>query len=152
MEGLAAAASCIGVVSLAIQLVDTVERIHRFFQKVIETPKELQRLKDLLEQLELILQSVWVVFKEEHSKGHGVTVFSKSIFKALVTCQTNLEILEGFIQNAKSVGKRKGKVSRALDSLKFASKGEDIKEFELRLQHALTTLNLTMTANMRYAA
>jgi len=51
MDGLSTAASGIAVVSLAIQLVDSVREIRRFLRDLSEAPKELKRLVDLLEQL-----------------------------------------------------------------------------------------------------
>ena len=58
MDPFGAAASGIAVVSLAIQLVDSVRQLQRFLRSVSEAPKELKRLINLLEQLELILDNI----------------------------------------------------------------------------------------------
>jgi hypothetical protein len=58
MEGLSAASSGIAVVSLSIQLVDSVREIRRFFRTLKDAPEELSRLLDLLEHLELMLENI----------------------------------------------------------------------------------------------
>ena len=58
MDGLSAAASGIAVASLAIQLVDSVREIRRFFRTLKDAPEELHRLLDLLEHMELMLDKI----------------------------------------------------------------------------------------------
>ena len=71
MDGLSAAASGIAFVSLVIQLVDSVRGIRRFLQKFSDAPKELKRLIDLLEQLELILENIGMLInRQKEQSGH----------------------------------------------------------------------------------
>jgi hypothetical protein len=148
MDGLSAAGGVIAVGSLALQLVDTVKEVKHFLENVADAPKELQRLVDLLALLETILGTVVSILELEKSKEG--TPFSQSIQAALLNCETKIKPLKKLIRNSNSVTNRKGKVSKIWGSLKLASKEEYIKDFECHLQHALTTLNVTLTANIRY--
>lgn len=55
MEPLSGAASAIAVVSLSIQLIESVDRIKSFIKNVKGAPKELERLVGLLTRLAAIL-------------------------------------------------------------------------------------------------
>lgn len=87
MEALGAGASCFDVISLVIQLVETVRDVRRFLQSVSEAPGALKRLIDQLEQLELILESIKsIVERPRIQNGGQETVFSAHIFRAMRLC------------------------------------------------------------------
>jgi hypothetical protein len=144
------AASAFAVVSLAIQLVDTIRETRRFVRNVRDAAKEWKRLIDLLEHLELIIEGIGIVFKEK--EANRVTIFSKSVFKALGTCETKFETLEGLVKKSQSVNQGKTKTLRAWSALKLAYKEEVIREFECQLRDALMILSITMSTYSTYAA
>lgn len=51
MDGLSSAGSAIAIVSLVIQLLDTVQEINKFLKNVHEAPKEVLNLTETLDQL-----------------------------------------------------------------------------------------------------
>ena len=91
MDGLSAAASGMAVVSLAIQLVGSVRDIRRFMRQVSDAPKELNRLIDLLEQLEVIIEGVGeLIEKQRRSAGDSDIDVSPNVLRAMKTCENRL--------------------------------------------------------------
>jgi conjugal transfer/entry exclusion protein len=149
MDGLSAAASGIAVVSLAIQLVDSVREIRQFLRNISEAPKELRRLVDLLEQLELILENIGALVErqQKHSAETDIDV-SGSVLRAMKTCESKLKMLEDVVAVAKKTANASNKATRTFASFKLACKKKDIEGFESQLHDAISLLNLTMTTNL----
>jgi len=149
MDGLSAAASGMAVVSLAIQLVGSVRDIRRFLGNVSDAPKELGRLIDLLEQLELILENIGAqVENQRRQNGDRNTAASEMVLRAMKTCESKLKMLEDVVMYAKKTASATSKTTRALGSFKFACKKKDLEGFESQLHDAVSLLNLTITANL----
>ncbi|KAH8743361.1 hypothetical protein F5882DRAFT_446616 [Hyaloscypha sp. PMI_1271] len=148
MDPFSATASGIAVVSLAIQLVDYVRQIQRFLRSVSEAPKELKRLIDLLEQLELILESIGALIdRQQRQSGSSATV-SETVLRAMKACENTLERLESIVNAAKKASDAKNKAARSLGSFRLSCKKKDIEDFERQLHDAVSLLNLTMTTNL----
>ena len=150
MDGLSAAGGVLAVISLALQLAEAVNTIKHFFGNVAEAPKELQRLMQLVLQLDLIVENVIVILKREESKWNGQTSFSRSIQDSILNCKTCLDPAVQFLQDNRSTARKKWGVLKFLKSLKVASSDGDIEDIEWRLHRAVTTLDVTLTLNMRY--
>ena len=149
MDGLSAAASGFAVVSLAIQLVGSIREARRFLRLVYEAPKELGRLLDLLEQLELILESIGMLMeKQNKDNGDVIDGVSSSVHRALKTCESKLAMLDGVVDKAKKASEVSNKTARSYGAFGLACKKRNIEEFERQLQHAMTVLDLTMTMNL----
>jgi hypothetical protein len=149
MDGLSAAASGIAVVSFAIQLVDAVREIRLFLRKVSNAPKELRRLIDLLEQLELILGNIGMLIKRQQKQsGHVDVDISPDIWRAVSTCKDKVDIFQGTLETTKKAFMATNKTTRTLGCFRLAYKMRDIVEFEGQLQSAISLLNLTMTTNL----
>jgi hypothetical protein len=149
MDGLSAAASGIAVVSLAIQLIDSVREIRRFLRDVSEAPKEARRLIDLLEQLELILENIGALIErqQQHTAQTDIDV-SGSILRAMRTCESKLKMLEDVVEAAKKTSSATNKVTRTFSSFKLACKRRDIEDFESQLHDTIGLLHLMMTTNL----
>lgn len=149
MDPFSAAASGIAVVSLAIQLIDSVHQIQRLLRTVSEAPKELKRLIDLLEQLELILENIRsFIGKQRRRNDDRETAVSDTVLKAMQTCENTLKGLEGIVDAAKRNSEARNKAIRSLGSFRLACKKKDIEDFERQLYDAVSLLNLTMTTNL----
>ncbi|KAE8452504.1 hypothetical protein EG329_000407 [Mollisiaceae sp. DMI_Dod_QoI] len=149
MDGLSAAASGIAVVSLAIQLVDSVREIQRFLRSIADAAEELNRLVDLLEQLELILQSIGKLVEHQRAQHGDLDIdVSPSILKSVQTCEKTLQKLNKLIEKVKHNAKAKGRVTRALGHFWLGCKKEDIEDFENQLHRSVSNLNLIMTTNL----
>jgi uncharacterized protein YoxC len=149
MDGLSAAASGIAVVSLAIQLVDSVRQIQRFLRNVSEAPKELRRLINLLEQLELILENIGeLIDRQQRQSADEDVALSETVLRAMKTCENTVKGLAGIVDAARKSAEAKNKATKALGSLRLSCKKKDIEEFERQLHEAVSLLNLTMTTNL----
>ncbi|KAH8745426.1 hypothetical protein F5882DRAFT_387549 [Hyaloscypha sp. PMI_1271] len=156
MDGLRLTTSGIAAASLSIQLVESVQKIRRFLHHVSEAPKELQRLLDLLEQLELIFQNIRMIIGQQphyhyHHQYHRSDLdgdVAASVWKATKMCERDLSRLEKVIEAAKVSPKSKNRATKSFESFRLACKKRDIEEFEMHLQQAIGVLNLTMTMNL----
>lgn len=149
MDGLSAAASGMAVVSLAIQLVGSVREIRRFLRSVSEAPKELRRMIDLLEQLELILENVGALVDSQRRQNGGQdTTVSEMVFRAMKSCESKLKMLEDVVEVAKKTATASNMATRTLGSFKLACKKKDIEGFESQLHDAVSLLNLAITTNL----
>ena len=147
MDGLSAAGGVLAVVSLATQLVDTIQEIRHFVQKVADAPTQWQSLIRELDFLQLLLQGVKAIGDREAC--YGATVFSDIIRRVVINCDVEVKRLHTYIRSIQSVV-GKGKAARAFGAVKLAFKDRDIKDFENDLHHAASTLNVAMTLNGRY--
>jgi hypothetical protein len=149
MDGLSAGASIIAVVSLAVQLLDTVREVRSFLRNVSDAPKELTRLIGLFDQLELIVENISLLMKRQRQyNGDMDDMICASVHKALRTCETKLAILDEMVKKAMTASEGKHKAARSFGSFRLACKKKDIEEFETQLRHAVTILDLTMTMNL----
>jgi hypothetical protein len=149
MDGLSAAASGMAVISLAIQLVGSVRDIRRFMRQVSDAPKELNRLIDLLEQLEVIIEGVGeLIEKQRRSAGDGDIDVSPNVLRAMKTCGSRLARIENVVEKARKDAKNKA--MKSLGAFKMACQKKDIEELEGQLRDAVSILNLTMTMNLTF--
>jgi hypothetical protein len=148
MDGLSAAASGIAVVSLVMQLVDSVREIRRFLRSVSDAPKELKRLVDLLEQLELTFQQIVMLVQKQENARLGKTDVFTNVLRAIKTCETKLTMFENLVEATKQASSTTNRAARTIGSLKLAYKKRDIQEFESQLHGAITFLTLTVIANL----
>lgn len=148
MDGLSTAASGIAVVSLAIQLVDSVREIRRFIRSVSDAPKELSRLVDLLDQLEMIFeQIVMLVEKQERARLGNPDVLA-IVMRAIKMCETKLEMIEKVVEASTQASSTTSRSKRTLGSLRLACKKKDIEEIESQLRYATNLLSMAMMTNL----
>jgi hypothetical protein len=138
MDGLSAAASGMAVASLAIQLVDSVREICRFFRTLKDAPEELIRLLDLLEHMELMLDNIGKLVERDSD-------ISPSVLKAIQTCEKALNKLGALIQKVKRESSAQSPLKRSLGFFKLACKKEEVEEIETQVDRAVNNLNLVMT-------
>jgi hypothetical protein len=149
MDGLSAAASGIAVASLTIQLIESVHKAQRFFRDISDAAKKLERLLDLLEQLELVLDGIaHIIDRQQRQYGNLGTAMAESILKAMRMCESRLSMLGNIVEAAKSASQAVSKSARSFGSLRLACKKKEIEELESQLQQAISILNLTMTMNL----
>lgn len=145
------AASGIAVVSLAVQLVGSIRDIRRFLGQVSGAPRELKRLINLLEQLELILQNIGMVVENQrkHNGTGDVDVdVSSSVLRAIEACESRVATVQEVVDSAKRSSISSNRTTRALGSFKLACKKREIEDFESQLLNAISLLNLVMTTNL----
>jgi hypothetical protein len=140
--------SVLAVVSLAIQLMDTIQEIRHFAQKVAHASTKHQSLIPQLNSLEMLLEGVKDISKRD--AYNGATMFSDTIRNAMINCDEKLKTLQQFIKQNRSATDGKGKISRSLGAVKLAFKDEDIKEINSSLHQAVAFLTAALELSARY--
>lgn len=143
MEG---AGGAFAVVSLAIQLVETGEKISSFLASVQDAPHEVTNLGQTLDQLNSTLKQVSYLLDQQYLARRlpGSPVF---ITKALENCEKRMKTLETVIQKAKTAMDHRNCVHRSLAAMRFVSKKEDLREMQSQLRDAEAGLQTAMLSN-----
>ena len=89
---------------------DNVRQVQSFLRNVSDAPKELTRLIDLLEQLELIVENISLLMERRQHNGSVDDTICASVHKALSTCETKLAILDDVVKKAKTASEGKHKL------------------------------------------
>ena len=146
MEGLSGAASAITIVSLAVQLVDTVREITKFLRNVQDAPKEVLRLLETLDQLQGTLDAVRQLIDHQFLvlRLPGSPVF---ITKAMENCEKQIKALETLVCKARKSLEHQHMLRRTWSSMKFVAKKQDIEDIQHRLRDAKTDLQFAVSSN-----
>lgn len=134
MDGLSAAASGIAVVSLAIQLAESVKKLHDFWESVKDAPKHFCAIQTDLRLLFTILEKI---DREEDLSDPYIRDVLKNCEGQVASLVTTVsDIVPGF--------KAESRRTRAWASLKAAFKKEKVAEFKSCLQETMSTLRLAL--------
>ncbi|TLD28963.1 hypothetical protein PspLS_04254 [Pyricularia sp. CBS 133598] len=147
MEALAAGASIIGVISLAIQLIEVSTKFLSFYDSISNTAKELSYLKGLIFQVRFVavgVQNIFGEYQRAHGDGGRIISLVPGIHVALQDCFTIVTEIQNVIDKAGT---------RLWSKVEFARKQQNIARYEQRLGLALQFFhtNLSM-ASMFYEA
>lgn len=138
--------SAFAVVSLAIQLVETGEKISTFLTSVQDAPREVIKLRQTLDQINSTLKQVGHLLEQQYMvlRLPGSPVF---ITNALETCEIRIKTLEDVIQKAKTVMDHRNRVHRSWAAIRFVWKKEDIREMQGQLRDAQAGLQTAIVNN-----
>ncbi|KAH4171142.1 hypothetical protein HBI24_165660 [Parastagonospora nodorum] len=141
------AASIIAVVSLTLQLEQTVNTVKTFVRDVKGASKELERLIELLELLGALLQDVRDVMERQTSL-RDFPLPSNTIFACLKSCEKSLGLLEDEVTKHRKVqGSNPSAMKRLKDDVKLAFRAKDIVAFEARIQRDINHLHTSLGTN-----
>lgn len=146
MEGLPGAASAIAIVSLAVQLVDTVQEISKFMKNVQDAPTEVLGVLGTLEQLQSTLDNVRQLI------DHQFLVLRLSwspvfITKAMENCEKQIKALDILVGKAKRSLGHRNMARRTWSSMKTVAKKQDIEDIQCRLRDAKMDLQFALFSN-----
>ena len=149
MEPLSGVASGMAVVSLSLQLIQSVSTTHAFFRTVKGAPTELIRLIESLERLRALLQDVYQVMELQSSRsGHNIPMPSMTIHNSLKSCEQHIQSLQGIVQKYENAQVQEKSNSRRLrSSIKFVFKKGDIMAFEAHIQQDMANLTTALMLN-----
>lgn len=147
MEALAAATSVISVISLAIQLADTIKTLHDFLSNLEGASEQIQRLANNLAHLKDILQDVSSITEMQRLQNNA-PILGSTMISALKECQKNIESLDVFLKKAQVGYGSQRALRRKWNSLRVVVKMKDIKDFEDRIKDSMQRLTLSMMANL----
>ena len=141
-----AAAGAFAVVSLAIQLVETGEKISKFLTSVQDAPSEVVKLSQTLDQLNSTLKQVSHLLDQQYHvlRLPGSPVF---ITNALNDCERKIKTLENVVQKAKRTMDQRNRVQRSWAAMRFVFKKEEIREMQSQLRDAEAELQTAMLSN-----
>jgi hypothetical protein len=149
MEALSGAASGIAVVSLSIQLLQSVGTIKSFIQDVKGASKELERVVALLDRLNALLEDVRDVMERQTLlQGQHFPAPSQTVFDALKSCEGVLESLQSIVgKYQKSLNYNASAMMKLKSDIKFSFKAKDIAGFEIKIQWEIDTLHTALGLN-----
>ena len=143
MDGIS---STFAVVSLAIQLVETGEKISKFFMSMQDAPSEVTKLGQILDQLNSTLKQSSYLLEQQYLvlRLPGSPVF---ITNALENCERRIKTLEDVIHKAKRAMDHPNRVHRSWAAMKFVAKKKIIREMQVQLRDAEAGLQTAMLSN-----
>lgn len=146
ISGMDGISSAFAVVSLAIQLVETGEKISRFLTSMQDAPSEVTKLGQILDQLNSTLKQVSYLLEQQYLvlRLPGSSVF---ITNALENCERRIKTLEDVIHKAKRAMGHPNRVHRSWAAMKIVPKKEIIREMQVQLRDAEAGLQTAMLSN-----
>lgn len=149
MEGLAGAASAISVLSLSLQLINSIKGIKTFIKNVKGAKTEVERLVEQLERLSELLEEIRQVTDFQASQFHKhLQSSSKSILKCLKSCERQLELLKSFVKRYQGLHQNSlSKKEKVWSSVKLGLRANDIAGFENRIEHEIMSLTTALSLN-----
>jgi Fungal N-terminal domain of STAND proteins len=147
MDGLSVAASALGVVSFAVQLIQLTQNLRDFFNDVSGAPNEIRRLTLSLTQLASILRDVQIVTEVQEAQ-EGAPSAPLSLLASLKACEEKLLLLKTIVDSSEQRLRASGRVSRRWESFKVVFKKKDIERFGEHLQQSIQFLTTAMTMNL----
>jgi hypothetical protein len=144
MDGVA---SSFAVVSLAIQLIQSINTVKTFIRDVKGAPKELARLLELLNRLSALLGDVRDVMERQTSLQQ-CPLPPQTIFDCLKSCEVSLKLLEDVVETHNGrQGSSTSAMARLKYDIKFGFKTKDISDFEARIQRDINHLTTALGTN-----
>ena len=144
-----AVASIFAVLSLTIQLIDTVSKLNRFLRSVQGAPHEIVRLIEDLDHLRDYLDHAKLL-AEQHQASINPPGSTATLLKALNSCRLSLEGLADLMSTVENLGSNSGGLRRTWSGLKVVSKKGEIQQFQGRIQTASSRLHFAITLNVAF--
>ncbi len=135
------------VISLAIQVLDTVHKTSGFVKDIQDAPRELIELSETLEQLELVLQEVNLLLQQRYMvlRLPGSPIV---LLRALEACGRRVMPLQDIIQKAREIMGQGSRAQRTWASFKLVTKKERLRELQKCLRDAKFDMSTAMTVNL----
>lgn len=132
MDGLSGAASGIAVVSLTLQIVESISKLHDFFESMQGAPASVAAIRKDLGQLSSILDSL--MLDEERFDD------------VLATCMDKIAVLSAIIEDLEPGFQSRSHRNRKWTAFRTARKGIVLKNFRETLEETKTTMVLALQA------
>ena len=134
MDGLSAVANATAVVSISIQLADSIKKLYEFWDSVQEAPEDIQNIRADLELLTTVLSDITLEAQHQPPDGTLITVLKQCTVKVgALTAMIN-EIEPGFASHKCSV--------RKWNAIKAVFKDKKLKKLQTTIEGLKATLIL----------
>jgi hypothetical protein len=134
------------VISLAVQVLDTVQKTSGFVKDIRIAPGELLELSESLIQLELVLYEVNLLLHQRYMvlRLPGSPIL---LLRALEECERRMKPLQAIIEDAKNTKEHKSCAQRTWASFKLVAKKERLRELRMYLRDASFDLSTAISVN-----
>ena len=132
MDGLSGAASGIAVVSLTLQIVESISKFHDFFESMKMAPTEVKFIIQDLTQLSSILDGI----KFDEQRYNDI----------LSTCVEKMDVLSAIVNELEPGFQSANHKHRKWTAFRTARKGTILKRFRDMLEETKRTLSLALQA------
>jgi uncharacterized protein YoxC len=143
MDGFSGAAA---VLSLTIQLASTVHSIRQFLRNVENAPKELASVIEHLDLLHQILSYLEDFMQRQATLEHP-PISDALVTSALQSCEKRVRSVEDQVKPFTARLFRRHWLQKALGSMKFVLKKEDIQTSQVLVGGAIQMLQLALFTN-----
>ena len=143
------ASGVFAVVSLSLQLAETVKKVDNFLRDVQNAPDELKRLVDTLDQFDLILVQV-KTYVEQQSRINGLPGCIDVIERTLHSCESNVRKLDSYVNVFQPLFNGKGQRRKLWASIKTVVKKEEIVQMRGLILQDISSLQAAMLINISH--
>ena len=137
------ASGVVGIVSLAVQLGDSIKRFCDFVESVRDAPQELLALQKKLYVVKTLLHDV-------RNEKVSVDTGSETVANALLECDQSLQSLLEIASTFASGLTSQSKSSRTWSALKAVQKSKKTKRLLNKLHHAISILQFAYDVASKY--
>lgn len=134
MDGLSGAASGLAVVSLTIQLADSIKKLCDFWDSVQDAPNDIRAIVKEMRLLSAVLEGIQL-----NELDYGPDPTTRSV---LETCADKVKTLFGLVDDLEPGFTSMSKRVRKWSALKATLRSEKIKKFRVSLEETKITLIL----------
>lgn len=148
MDGLSAAASIVGVISLAMQLSQATRKLITFLDTVKEAPHEINRLKELLQLVYSMAIGVVNALEYQRKRLGDLAPGYNHLHDVLAVCLRRISSIQD-ITGKSHISQTQGNLSlKSWARLRLSLKGDEILELERQLGLSLQVLNVSLTTSL----
>lgn len=140
------AASGIAVASIAIQLLESTNRIRNFLRSVENAPQDLQRVANFLDRLSTLLGEVQDLLDMQASIQDQLFPASGVIRTFLQSCKESLAPLQAKVDKY-SKSPASNRLRRRQMDLRAALNAGDLRNLEMHLQQEINSLGAALSVN-----
>ena len=132
---------------MAVQLIETTQRIRKFLHGVRDAPEDVVRIASFLDRIRGIFDHVKNLVEQQFSdlRLPGSPIY---ILAALEKYEKTLKTLESFLFKTKRPFGREHRVQNTWASMNFASRRGTIQELQNQIRDAIMDLQLAILGNM----
>lgn len=145
MEVVGGAASLITVLSLAVQLGDSVYKLSRLIKSIKNAPKELQVVSKDLDRLRGILSEVALITQQQQSQDPA-PLPSANFLAALQDCRERFQSFEAFASEVAASLQRKG-LQKSIGALRFPARRGNLRQLYGDLDRSISHLGTFLVLN-----
>ncbi|KAF4313893.1 hypothetical protein GTA08_BOTSDO00129 [Botryosphaeria dothidea] len=139
MDGLSGAASVAGIVSLSVQLAESIQKICKFLSALKHASSDVE---DFIDDLEVLCYVLADIQRCEEIFGP-----QPATAKAIMRCRRQVQALENMVLQLDKEMKSERKRRRGQAMVKAVLKADRVKEFRTKISEAKETLSLALQSS-----